>query len=61
MVIRINAALNHYLPFPTSSTVLLVSYGMTHGCLTSNVLGLPAYAERRLRLRNCSLSRMDYQ
>jgi 2,3-bisphosphoglycerate-dependent phosphoglycerate mutase len=24
-------------------------------------LGLPPYAERRLRLRNCSLSRVDYQ
>ena len=24
-------------------------------------VSLPAYAERRLRLRNCSISRVDYQ
>jgi len=40
---------------------LLVSHGMALGCLVSTILGLPAWAERRLRLRNCSLSRIDYQ
>ena len=30
-------------------------------CLVSTILGLPAWAERRLRLRNCSISRVDYQ
>jgi len=27
----------------------------------STILGLPPGSERRLRLRNCSLSRLDYQ
>lgn len=31
------------------------------GLLVSTILGLPAWAERRLRLRNCSISRVDYQ
>lgn len=31
------------------------------GMLVSTILGLPAWAERRLRLRNCSISRVDYQ
>ncbi|EOU8814836.1 2,3-diphosphoglycerate-dependent phosphoglycerate mutase GpmB [Escherichia coli] len=30
-------------------------------CLVSTILGLPAWAERRLCLRNCSISRVDYQ
>ncbi|MCK8356898.1 phosphoglycerate mutase, partial [Erwinia amylovora] len=29
--------------------------------LLSTILGLPANAERRLRLRNCSISRVDQQ
>ncbi|MFT4463918.1 MAG: 2,3-diphosphoglycerate-dependent phosphoglycerate mutase GpmB [Sodalis sp. (in: enterobacteria)] len=61
MATRMHAALNHCLTLPAGSTPLLVSHGMALGCLISTVLGLPAYAERRLRLRNCSLSRMDYQ
>ncbi len=40
---------------------LLVSHGIALGCLVSTILGLPAHAERRLRLRNCSISRVDYQ
>jgi broad specificity phosphatase PhoE len=43
------------------SRPLLVSHGIALGCLVSTILGLPAYAERRLRLRNCSISRIDYQ
>ena len=43
------------------SRPLLVSHGIALGCLVSTILGLPAWAERRLRLRNCSISRVDYQ
>ena len=46
---------------PAGSRPLLVSHGIALGCLVSTILGLPAYAERRLRLRNCSISRVDYQ
>jgi len=46
---------------PEGSRPLLVSHGMALGCLVSTILGLPAWAERRLRLRNCSISRIDYQ
>ncbi|MRE77789.1 phosphoglycerate mutase, partial [Escherichia coli] len=49
------------LALPEHSRPLLVSHGIALGCLLSTVLGLPAYAERRLRLRNCSISRVDYQ
>ncbi len=38
-----------------------MSHGIALGCLVSTILGLPAHAERRLRLRNCSISRVDYQ
>ncbi len=58
---RMQAALDDCRNLPDGSRPLLVSHGMALGCLISTVLGLPAYAERRLRLRNCSLSRMDYQ
>jgi probable phosphoglycerate mutase len=58
---RMNAALQDCLELPTGSRPLLVSHGMALGCLVSTILGLPAYAERRLRLRNCSISRVDYQ
>ncbi|RLR17633.1 phosphoglycerate mutase GpmB, partial [Sodalis-like symbiont of Bactericera trigonica] len=61
MATRMHAALNGCLSLPEGSTLLLVSHGMALGCLISTILGLPAYAERRLRLRNCSLSRMYYQ
>jgi len=58
---RMQAALNACLDLPPGSRPLLVSHGMALGCLISTLLGLPAWAERRLRLRNCSLSRVDYQ
>ena len=52
---RMHAALATCLQLPEGSRPLLVSHGMALGCLVSTILGLPAYAERRLRLRNCSL------
>ncbi|EOC1352829.1 2,3-diphosphoglycerate-dependent phosphoglycerate mutase GpmB [Cronobacter dublinensis] len=58
---RMHGALNACLELPEGSRPLLVSHGMALGCLVSTILGLPAYAERRLRLRNCSISRVDYQ
>jgi probable phosphoglycerate mutase len=61
MAPRMHAALNACLDLPAGSRPLLVSHGMALGSLVSTILGLPAYAERRLRLRNCSLSRVDYQ
>jgi len=61
MATRMNAALNACLELPAGSRPLLVSHGMALGSLVSTILGLPAYAERRLRLRNCSISRVDYQ
>lgn len=61
MATRMHAALNACLDLPVGSRPLLVSHGMALGALVSTILGLPAYAERRLRLRNCSLSRVDYQ
>ncbi|WHU83726.1 2,3-diphosphoglycerate-dependent phosphoglycerate mutase GpmB [Pantoea agglomerans pv. betae] len=61
MATRMHAALNACLDLPAGSRPLLVSHGMALGALVSTILGLPVYAERRLRLRNCSLSRVDYQ
>ncbi|WP_312277822.1 2,3-diphosphoglycerate-dependent phosphoglycerate mutase GpmB [Kosakonia cowanii] len=58
---RMHAVLAACLELPEGSRPLLVSHGMALGCLVSTILGLPAYAERRLRLRNCSISRIDYQ
>jgi probable phosphoglycerate mutase len=58
---RMHQALNACLELPSGSRPLLVSHGMALGVLISTLLGLPAHAERRLRLRNCSLSRVDYQ
>ncbi|WP_105577197.1 2,3-diphosphoglycerate-dependent phosphoglycerate mutase GpmB [Cronobacter sakazakii] len=58
---RMHGALSACLDLPPGSRPLLVSHGMALGCLVSTILGLPAYAERRLRLRNCSISRVDYQ
>lgn len=58
---RMKLALNRCLDLPENSRPLLVSHGIALGCLLSSLLGLPAYAERRLRLRNCSISRVDYQ
>ncbi|NDL61356.1 2,3-diphosphoglycerate-dependent phosphoglycerate mutase GpmB [Acerihabitans arboris] len=59
--LRMRASLDSCRELPAGSIPLLVSHGMALGCLISTVLGLPPYAERRLRLRNCSLSRMDFQ
>lgn len=58
---RMHSALSSCLELPPGSRPLLVSHGIALGCLVSTILGLPAYAERRLRLRNCSISRIDYQ
>ncbi|EGM7735318.1 2,3-diphosphoglycerate-dependent phosphoglycerate mutase GpmB [Escherichia albertii] len=58
---RVNAALESCRDLPPGSRPLLVSHGIALGCLVSTILGLPAWAERRLRLRNCSISRVDYQ
>ncbi|SFT97873.1 probable phosphoglycerate mutase [Kosakonia arachidis] len=58
---RMHAALATCLELPEGSRPMLISHGMALGCLVSTILGLPAYAERRLRLRNCSISRIDYQ
>ena len=58
---RMHAALANCLELPEGSRPMLVSHGMALGCLVSTSLGLPAWAERRLRLRNCSISRIDYQ
>ena len=58
---RMQGALNACLELPAGSRPLLVGHGMALGCLISTILGLPAWAERRLRLRNCSISRLDYQ
>ena len=57
--VRMHAALAECLKLPAGSRPLLVSHGIALGCLVSTILGLPAYAERRLRLRNCSISRID--
>lgn len=61
LALRMQAALDSCRELPAGSVPLLVSHGMALGCLISSVLGLAPYAERRLRLRNCSISRMDYQ
>ncbi len=58
---RMFAGLSACLDLPPGSRPLLVSHGIALGCLVSTILGLPAHAERRLRLRNCSISRVDYQ
>ncbi|AFJ48415.1 2,3-diphosphoglycerate-dependent phosphoglycerate mutase GpmB [Shimwellia blattae] len=59
--LRMHAALDACRALPAGSKPLLVSHGMALGCLVSTILGLPAWAERRLRLRNCSISRVDFQ
>ena len=61
MATRMHQALNACLDLPAGSRPLLVSHGMALGVLVSTILGLPAHAERRLRLRNCSISRVDHQ
>ncbi|PHM39950.1 phosphoglycerate mutase [Xenorhabdus mauleonii] len=59
--IRMRAALENCLTLPAGSRPLLVSHGMALVSLLCSILGLPANSERRLRLRNCSISRVDYQ
>ena len=49
---RMHAGLAACLNLPAGSRPLLVSHGIALGCLVSTILGLPAHAERRLRLRN---------
>ncbi|MCA1177058.1 MULTISPECIES: 2,3-diphosphoglycerate-dependent phosphoglycerate mutase GpmB [unclassified Pantoea] len=61
MATRMHEALNALLELPAGSRPLIVSHGMALGVLVSTLLGLPAHAERRLRLRNCSISRVDHQ
>lgn len=61
MAERMHQALNTCLQLPEGSRPLIVSHGMALGVLVSTILGLPASSERRLRLRNCSISRVDYQ
>ncbi|NHB92355.1 2,3-diphosphoglycerate-dependent phosphoglycerate mutase GpmB [Photorhabdus cinerea] len=61
LAVRMRAALENCRNLPGGSRPLLVSHGIALGCLVGTILGLPAHAERRLRLRNCSLSRVDYQ
>ncbi|HBZ15097.1 2,3-diphosphoglycerate-dependent phosphoglycerate mutase GpmB [Pantoea sp. NPDC088449] len=61
MAARMHEALNALLELPAGSRPLIVSHGMALGVLVSTILGLPAHAERRLRLRNCSISRVDHQ
>lgn len=61
MAARMREALNDCLNLPAGSRPILVSHGMALGVLISTLLGLPAHAERRLRLRNCSISRVDHQ
>ena len=61
MAARMHEALNALLALPAGSRPLIVSHGMALGVLVSTILGLPAHAERRLRLRNCSISRVDHQ
>ncbi|MCC8367515.1 2,3-diphosphoglycerate-dependent phosphoglycerate mutase GpmB [Xenorhabdus sp. PB61.4] len=58
---RVRAALESCRDLPAGSRPLLVSHGMALVSLVCSILGLPANSERRLRLRNCSISRVDYQ
>jgi probable phosphoglycerate mutase len=55
-----HAALATCLELPAGSRPLLVSHGIALGCLVSTILGLPAYAERRLRCAT-ALFPVDYQ
>ncbi|MGS9083396.1 histidine phosphatase family protein, partial [Salmonella enterica subsp. enterica serovar Infantis] len=56
---RVHAALASCLELPQGSRPVLVSHGIALGCLVSTILGLPAWADRRFRLRTCSMSRID--
>ncbi len=61
LALRMRAALDDCLLLPVGSKPVLVSHGLALSCLLTTLLGLPAFSQRRLRLRNCSLSRVDYQ
>ncbi|MGK2959848.1 MAG: 2,3-diphosphoglycerate-dependent phosphoglycerate mutase GpmB [Candidatus Malihini olakiniferum] len=61
MATRMHKVLDRCLALPSGSRPLLVSHGMALSCLLNTILGFHASVERRLRLRNCSLSRIDYQ
>lgn len=58
---RMKSALDACIHLPQGSRPLLVSHGIALGSLLGSVIGLPPYAERRLRLRNCSLSLVESQ
>ncbi len=58
---RMHEALNACRRLPADSCPLLVSHGLALGVLIGTLLGLSPSSERRLRLRNGSLSRIDYQ
>ncbi|SET34673.1 2,3-diphosphoglycerate-dependent phosphoglycerate mutase GpmB [Thorsellia anophelis] len=58
---RLHDAIDDLRMLPDGSVPLLVCHGLALGCLIGTVMGLPAHAPRRIRLRNCSLSRIDYQ
>ncbi|MDU6411748.1 MAG: 2,3-diphosphoglycerate-dependent phosphoglycerate mutase GpmB [Yersiniaceae bacterium] len=58
---RVREGLDSLLELPEGSVPLVVSHGIALGCLLGTIIGLPPYAERRLRLRNCSISRVDHQ
>ncbi|MDR0807033.1 MAG: 2,3-diphosphoglycerate-dependent phosphoglycerate mutase GpmB [Enterobacteriaceae bacterium] len=58
---RMRAALDDCDKLPQGSRPVLVSHGIALVSLLGNVLGLSPYAERRFRLRNCSLSMVENQ
>ncbi len=58
---RMRAALDSTLSLPEGSIPALVSHGIALSCLIGNIIGLQPSAERRLRLRNCSISLVEYQ
>ncbi|MGL4269006.1 MAG: 2,3-diphosphoglycerate-dependent phosphoglycerate mutase GpmB [Plesiomonas sp.] len=41
--------------------IAFVSHGIALGSLIGSVIGLPPHAERRFRLRNCSISVLEFQ
>lgn len=58
---RMLAALDSCLSLPQDSKVVLVSHGIALSCLVSSLIGVTPGSERRLRLRNCSISLVEYQ
>lgn len=47
--------------FPSGSMPLLISHGISIGILLNYILGVPIHNRRKLYVRNCSLSKIDYQ